>query len=93
MRIVGQAAGAASFGAILNLAVHRYAPDDGERGQSPDGAVTAGNPRPRGDRAPDRCSRERPARGLPGGRAALAAGDPAGLPAAPRNGSVATPAA
>jgi EmrB/QacA subfamily drug resistance transporter len=27
MRIVGQAAGAASFGAILNLAVHRYAPE------------------------------------------------------------------
>ena len=27
MRIVGQAAGAASFGAILNLAVHRYVPE------------------------------------------------------------------
>jgi len=27
MRIVGQAAGAASFGAILNLGVHRYVPD------------------------------------------------------------------
>jgi EmrB/QacA subfamily drug resistance transporter len=27
MRIVGQAAGTASFGAILNLAVHRYAPE------------------------------------------------------------------
>jgi Na+/melibiose symporter-like transporter len=29
MRIVGQAVGAGSFGAILNLGVHRYAPDAG----------------------------------------------------------------